>query len=518
MRVTGLTTGMDIDNIVSNLMKARRAPLDKLKQQKQMLEWKRDDYKQLNIKIINFRNKLFEYTKPSSFMAKKAEVTGSNTSAISVKASTSSNAAFSIKVDKLATATTVHSNGELKSASSDPITSKTKLSDLLIDNGDGTTSTPGSAATFKIGTKVNDKGEKEDVTISFDPSVETIGDFVKKINGNKDSQVTAIFDDTSKKLILTNKETGNSDIQFTPADPKEAGEELLKALKLDYSGSNYKKGENAEVQINGVKMEKPGNTFVLNGTEVTLNGVTTEVLQVNVKTDTDQIMDTIKSFIKDYNELSAAIDVKLGEEKYRDFPPLTDEQRKEMKEDDIKRWEEKAKSGLLRNDDIMNGAKQIMREASITQYTIDGKSVSLTSLGIETGKWYEGGKLYLKDEEKLREAIEKDPEKVMAMFVGDGTKEHPGVLNKMYDGLKGTLDQLAEKAGTSKYSASPDAKFDESRDSVIGKSLRDYTNRVKELEKKMKEMENRYYNQFAAMENAINKFNAQSAQLMNFGQ
>lgn len=518
MRVTGLSTGMDIDKIVSDLMKAKRVPLDKLKQQKQLLEWKRDDYKQLNIKLIQFREKLFEYSKPSSFMGKKAEVTGSNTGAISVKASTSSNTAFSIKVDKLATSTTVHSDGELKSASSNPVTLKTKLSDLLIENGNGTTSTPSSTATFKIGTKINDKGVKEDVTISLNPSVDTIQDFARKINENKDSQVTAIFDETSKKLILTNKETGSSDIQFTPVNPQGPGKELLEALKLDYSGSNYKKGENAEVQINGVKIEKPSNTFVLNGTEVKLNSVTSETLQVNVKTDTDNIMETIKSFIKEYNELSSAIDVKLGEEKYRDFHPLTDEQRKEMKEDDIKRWEEKAKSGLLRNDGIMNGAKQIMREASITRYTIDGKSVSLSSLGIESGKWYEGGKLYLQNEDKLREAIEKDPEKVITMFIGDGSKERPGVLNKMYGGLKGTLDQLAEKAGTSKYSASPDAKFDESKDSIIGKSLRDYTNRVKEMERKMKEMENRYYNQFAAMENAINKFNAQSAQLMNFGQ
>ncbi len=46
---------------------------------------------------------------------------------------------------------------------------------------------------------------------------------------------------------------------------------------------------------------------------------------------------------------------KLSEKRYRKFEPLTEEQKKDMKENDIKLWEEKAQSGILRNDsDIQN--------------------------------------------------------------------------------------------------------------------------------------------------------------------
>jgi flagellar hook-associated protein 2 len=42
MRITGFTSGLDIDTLVKDLMKAKRAPLDKLTQQKTTLEWQRD--------------------------------------------------------------------------------------------------------------------------------------------------------------------------------------------------------------------------------------------------------------------------------------------------------------------------------------------------------------------------------------------------------------------------------------------------------------------------------------------
>lgn len=41
IRISGLASGMDIDDIVSKLMKTERVPLDKLTQKKQTLEWQR---------------------------------------------------------------------------------------------------------------------------------------------------------------------------------------------------------------------------------------------------------------------------------------------------------------------------------------------------------------------------------------------------------------------------------------------------------------------------------------------
>ena len=58
MRISGLASGMDIDSIVSDMMKIKKMPLDKLKQEKQVMEWQRDDYREMNTLLLNFRSEL----------------------------------------------------------------------------------------------------------------------------------------------------------------------------------------------------------------------------------------------------------------------------------------------------------------------------------------------------------------------------------------------------------------------------------------------------------------------------
>jgi len=55
----------------------------------------------------------------------------------------------------------------------------------------------------------------------------------------------------------------------------------------------------------------------------------------------------------------------LTEERYRDYLPLTDDQKKAMSEDDIKLWEQKAKSGLLRSDSILENIVTNFEESFI---------------------------------------------------------------------------------------------------------------------------------------------------------
>ncbi|NWN98823.1 MAG: hypothetical protein HLX45_15240, partial [Bacillus sp. (in: Bacteria)] len=58
MRVTGLASGMNIDEIVENMMKAQSIPLNKIKQQKTLLEWQRDSYREMNTLLLDFRSQL----------------------------------------------------------------------------------------------------------------------------------------------------------------------------------------------------------------------------------------------------------------------------------------------------------------------------------------------------------------------------------------------------------------------------------------------------------------------------
>jgi flagellar hook-associated protein 2 len=111
MRIGGLASGMDIDQIVGDLMKAERMPLDKLKQQKQVLEWQRDDYRSMNNTLLNFRTELTNMKLTTQYRARS--VTSTQSEMVSATASSAaSQASYTIKsVTSLASAATKVSSG-----------------------------------------------------------------------------------------------------------------------------------------------------------------------------------------------------------------------------------------------------------------------------------------------------------------------------------------------------------------------------------------------------------------------
>ena len=58
----------------------------------------------------------------------------------------------------------------------------------------------------------------------------------------------------------------------------------------------------------------------------------------------------MKAFIEDYNTMMDNIYDFITQKENRDYPPLTEAQKKEMTEKEIEHWEKKAKAGILRND------------------------------------------------------------------------------------------------------------------------------------------------------------------------
>lgn len=111
MRIGGLASGLDIDAMVKQLMTAEKAPLNKLNQQKQLTEWKREGYRQVSTNIVNFNNKLTNtYSLSTAIDSKTANVTGANI--LTAKATgAASNSVLNIQVNSLATASSVVSSG-----------------------------------------------------------------------------------------------------------------------------------------------------------------------------------------------------------------------------------------------------------------------------------------------------------------------------------------------------------------------------------------------------------------------
>ncbi|MCM3443060.1 flagellar filament capping protein FliD [Metabacillus halosaccharovorans] len=104
MRIGGLASGMDIDSLVSDLMRAERMPLDQLKQKKQIIEWQRDEYRAMNTLLLDFRNELTQMKLTTKYRVRS--VTSSNEALVTATASSAASLnSFSIsKVDRLAKA------------------------------------------------------------------------------------------------------------------------------------------------------------------------------------------------------------------------------------------------------------------------------------------------------------------------------------------------------------------------------------------------------------------------------
>lgn len=521
MRISGLASGMDIDSIISDLMKIQRVSVDKKIQQRIWLEWQRDAYREMNAKILDYRNnKIADFRLESTFDAKK--VTVSNSSAISAKAlGSAQQGTISIKVEKLANSASklssesiVEQGKEFKSGNllKDELNANNLKGSLNLDINDE------NANKFTVSINGYD--------VEIDLEKDSLDTIIQRIN--KQTNVTAFYDSVTGKMSFIAKnadgqiqETVNGEtLYYIDFDDKGTGF-FTDLLKLGNSHTaNAAAGNDAKVTINGLTTYRSSNTFTVNGVEITLRQETgNEVVQIGVATDVDAIIEKIKQFVNDYNEFIAPINSKLNEKRYRDYAPLTESQKKDMKEREIELWEEKAKSGLLRSDSILSSLITDMRKALYSRIDTGKKDsngdpifISLSSIGITTGNYLENGKLYV-DENKLREALEADLDSVKKLFTakGDSNGEGKGIAVAMYDHLWSAINKISEKAGTSRFSNSELL----SEESTMGRQLKWLNQEIDRANKRMLEMEQRYYRQFAAMESAINKYNAQSMYLMN---
>ncbi|WVE36750.1 flagellar cap protein FliD N-terminal domain-containing protein, partial [Priestia megaterium] len=130
VRVSGLASGMDIDQIVSDLMKAERMPIDKMKKQKQTLEWQRDDYRSMNLLLSDFNNLAFNMTLQSSYSSKTVS-SADETKVKAAATSSAGNASYTLSNVTMATAAQNISSEKISEGTIDPAKSLWEQKNLL---------------------------------------------------------------------------------------------------------------------------------------------------------------------------------------------------------------------------------------------------------------------------------------------------------------------------------------------------------------------------------------------------
>lgn len=512
-RFTGLASGMDIDAMVEKLMKAESAKMEKLQQQKQTYEWQRDAYRGVNSKLEAFRTELFDnYALSSNYLSKKVSVSDSSKVSVSAGSSASGNLTItSATIAKNALALADNANFVGK-------TGENTLSEIGI-TGDG-------AVALRV---INDQGKAVDKVIEYNQD-ETIDSFISKLNS---AGVTATF--AGGKMSISANSTGTMAggamqvIDIADANPEVAytgGRTDSQSIfqKLGFlssgpvgslvSGADDVEGTNASYTINGITMNSTSNTFNQSGYSITLKQSFTDGnVVISSTTDTDVIVDKVKSFVELYNGLIESLKGQISEKKRYDYKPLTDAQKAEMSEEDIEKWEEQAKKGLLRNDSAISKALSDMRTGIYDVETdLDSKFNTLFNIGITTSfEDRTSGKLSI-DEDKLRKAIEENPNAVANLFTKGEVKdetgkivEKGGIVAQLRTASKTAIDSIEEKAG--KISSGENTY-------TLGKNIISVNKSIEDWKERLKKTEERYYKQFAAMENAINKANSQSSLFM----
>lgn len=381
----------------------------------------------------------------------------------------------------------------------------------------------------KISFEINGK------TFTFSED-DTLKKVVNTINNDAEVNVALSYDEIQDRFIMTSKQTGaGQNISFQGQFFEALGiQDINPGQNPDDSEAGIYEGQDAEVYIDGIKIVRSTNTFTVNGVEYTLKKMHEEGISettITVEQDIDTVFNSIKSFVDEYNKLVDMFNTKLTEKYDRNYMPLTDDEKDEMTEEEIKKWEDKAKTGLLRNDSILQQIQQSMRTALMD--TVEGVGISLSSIGISSSSYLDKGRLKI-DEDKLKQALRERPDEVKELFIKTSdTVPHydrdltsgqrkirykeVGVFYRISDILNDYISTIRDKNGNKgilleKAGMEGDlSQFDSS----LSKEISLYDERISEMYVKLAEKEESYYRKFTELEKYMSQMNSQMNWLLS---
>ena len=625
MRMTGLASGLDTESMVKELVSASSEKVNKIKQKKQDVEWKKEIWSGLNTKIYNFyKTQLSAFKSVSNYKTKKA--TASDETKVTVKAGAgATNGTHSVSIEQTASSAYLTGDNikikgnsytryndaglatkfadmtdasgqslnltgqkisisdgtntvkyELGGTGTDGVASLSELNEKLAkeenfkglsasikdgkltftnttaktaDDGsksgttytvkadalgiDGTVgydkdaaagNTVSAAFTAKVAdnftsadisgtTKLADLGIKVGTTFSVNgkdfvvDDKSTINDFTTALSK---MGVSASFDASHGRFYLNASKTGAAnDFNLTSS-----ASSALEALGL---GSKAEKvdARDAIIYYNNVKYTSDSNTLTVNGLTITAKAKTDSTVNIEVAADTDSAYNTVKKFVKAYNDLIDEMN-KYYNEKDAGYDALTEDERSKLSDTQIEKWEEKAKQGLLRRDStlqtLLSGMRTTLnRGVQVTMEDGSTKTMTLASLGIVTGDYTENGKLHILGDEDddqyssetntLKNLLESGSD-IVGQVIG-GSTNTSGVGTQMYDYLRKSMTRIEGVRSTQTFY----------NDKTLDSEIDDYDDDIDKWDEKLQNLEDKYYDQFSKMESAMAKLQSQQSYL-----
>ncbi|EKQ51138.1 MULTISPECIES: flagellar filament capping protein FliD [unclassified Clostridium] len=329
--------------------------------------------------------------------------------------------------------------------------------------------------------------------------------------------------DTNATISNYNKQTGASNITLKYSsvsaglvfEARDAGD---KTLTINGTSQAPTKGYDLNATVKdsyGGSMTVTGssNTKTIDGVTFTFKANTTSDITVTGSQDVSGLKDKIVNFMNDYNDLLGTINGKLWEEYDKDYQPLTDDQKSAMSTDQIDKWETKAKTGLLRNDDDLTTLSDNMKDVMNTIMKSTG--LDLERIGITPVDDYkELNGTYTVDQDKLTEALQSNFADIKDLFMkgyGDDTTTDSGLMPKLkslindnFIKFDSVFNKKSAYSGVYAYT------------SEMAKQISDKKQLISDMNDDLNTRQDDLYSKYSKLESAMSEAEAQQQQMSSW--
>lgn len=382
---------------------------------------------------------------------------------------------------------------------------------------------------FKGGTTLKDMGiagKDEDVSFKINgkeikvkssASIDQLIDAVAKSGAG----VTMTYSKLENKFIVTANDMGNG------GDVKIEANKFTAALGLaadKNTALSAEIGQNAIFELDGVEIYHNSNSYEIDGSTIKFGDAEIgSEYEFGISRSYDDIKQTIKDFVNDYNQLLDDIHKYTDTAPKRDkknnlYEPLTDAEKEDMSEDEIKKWEDAAKQGILYNDSTVSGILSKLRFKLYNSVTLDdGTSFGLYSMGIKTMSYREDGtddaalgKLKI-DEDAFDKAFEENPDAIIKLF----TDSETGIMKQ----VNTVLDDAVRTTGTTKGTLIRKAGLEKgttAKDNAIYRQMEQINKRIQTLQDRYESKENYWWSVFTNLEKMMSNMNSQMSYMSSY--
>ncbi len=290
-------------------------------------------------------------------------------------------------------------------------------------------------------------------------------------------------------------------------DAKIATAQDALANNTSSAGATRIEGKDAKIILNNAVFTSASNVFDINGLTITAQQESSEEVTLTTSNDYDGIYDTIKKFLKGYNELVNEMDKLYNAESSKGYEPLTSDEKEAMSENEIEEWEKKIKDSLLRRDSTLGSLSDAMHSAMAKGVEIDGETYYLSNFGINTLGYFTAA-----ENEKHAYHIDGDPDDTSTSGKTDKLKamitNEPETVVKFFQELSNNLySTLSDKMAASEMRSI----YKVYNDKQMKKELDSYEKEVAEQAERIKAFEDKWYEKFSAMETALAKLNSKTS-------